>query len=232
MMKRFIDLCTLLYCSVKHQPSFIMEQVSVPSYVFEAPCTMSLSGATGCGKTTLLKRILSTPNMFSLSIDRVILCYGVWQTAYEDMHGVEFHKGLYLPNLNKKQHTVLIYDDLMAGIMKSTPILELVTKDSHHQNCSVILIIQNLYQKGDSGKGIMLNQHYQFLLHNARDLQQIRTLGRQLDMETLFIKAYKDCMLKPYSYLLLDVSPHRKCKERTLTTNIFPDEYTICFLDD
>lgn len=209
-----------------------MEVVMVPDYVFEAPCTISFSGATGSGKTSLLKRVLNTPNMFSKPIDRIILCYGVWQTAYEDMYGVEFHKGIYLPELNRSEHTVLIYDDLMAGIMKNEDVLELVTKDSHHQNCSVIIIVQNLYQKGDSAKSIMLNQHYQFLLHNARDVQQVKTLGRQLDMELLFIKAYKDCMQKSYSYLLLDVSPHRKCSERALSTQVFPGEYTIVFLDD
>ena len=61
--------------------------IQLPDYTFITPTTMIISGATGSGKTTWLKKLLSHPDMFSTKPDRIIYCYGTWQDTFEDMDG-------------------------------------------------------------------------------------------------------------------------------------------------
>lgn len=206
------------------------KSLDVPNYVFKTPATISISGATGSGKTTLLRRILDELTLFSSPPDRIIYCYGVWQKAFEDMYNIEFLKGVQIPDLDVNQHTLIIFDDLMSTVVQNKEAQLLFTEGSHHYNCSVVLILQNLFQQGKCSKSIMLNVHYMFLMNNARDVGQIKNLGRQMGMEKWVIEAYNDCMAKRYSYLLIDLSPHKVCQEFTLSTNIFSDQFRVCYI--
>lgn len=204
--------------------------MEVEDFVFKCPTTITISGSTGCGKTTLLKKILRNPNLFSIIPNRIIYCYGVWQESFNEMTGVEFRRGIDIPNLDITQHTILIFDDLMSEIVKSKTAEELFTLGSHHRNITVILLLQNLYQQGPFSKTIMLNVLYVILMNNSRDLQQIKYLGRQLGLEHTLEEAYKDCMKTRYGYLLVDLSPHNINSELRLKTHIFSDQDLIVYL--
>lgn len=204
--------------------------VYLPEYIFEAPTTITVSGSTGCGKTTLIKRIIQNPSLFSVPPGRIIYCYSVWQNAFNDLQGVvEFRKGVDIPDLDISIHTFIIFDDLMHEIVKSPLVEEIFVAGSHHRNISVAYILQNLYQQGKFQKSIMLNAHYMLILNNSRDINQIKCLARQTGMTSLEL-AYKDCMKTSYGYLLVDLSPHSKTNQYRLKTHIFPSEDLVVYL--
>ena len=202
----------------------------VTEAVFITPTTIVVSGATGSGKTTFLKKLLKNPQLFSQIPDRVVYCYGAWQTAFEDMPGVEFREGLDIPKKTGDEHILLILDDLMTEVVQSPIVQALFTEGSHHKKITVILVLQNLFQQGKHARSIALNSHYIVLMKNLRDIQQVKVLGRQLGQEKVLEAAYKDSMKNPYSYILIDLSPHQIYDNLRLSTNIFPTEERVVYL--
>ena len=69
----------------------------VPEFLFHTPTTILLSGATGSGKTSFIKKLLKNIKMFKSKPERIVYCYGVWQPGFNDMSGVEFRQGLDIP---------------------------------------------------------------------------------------------------------------------------------------
>ena len=110
----------------------------IPPYLIHSPANVILSGITGAGKTHWIKRLLLQPDMFRIRPERIIFCYSIWQDSYNDMHGIEFRKGLDIPKDLDGKHTVIILDDLMSDVMKSREAEDLFTKGSHHLNLTVI----------------------------------------------------------------------------------------------
>ena len=204
--------------------------INISDYIFKSPSTIVISGSTGCGKTTFLRRLLNETNLFSSPPQRVVYCYGVWQDVFNEMVDVEFRSGVDIPQTTTHQHTIIILDDLMNDVYKSKCAEDLFTKGSHHKNISVIFLVQNLFQQGRHARTIMLNTHYLVIMNNSRDSQQVKTLGRQLGMEKTVEEAYKDCMSKPYGYLVVDLSPHNSNNHIKLRTGIFFGDEQIVYL--
>lgn len=201
----------------------------VPSYLFKCPTNILLSGCTGSGKTSWLKRLLNNPSMFSKPPDRIVYCYGIWTEDFNDMKSVEFREGLDLPSFDKTQHTILILDDLMHEVLSSEEACKLVTMKSHHQNITPIVLVQNLYLQAKHSVTIMQNMHYRILLKSIKDIQKIKMLGREMGKEKAMEAAYKDATSEPYGYLFVDLSPH-SIDDLRLRTKVFPGEAQIIYL--
>jgi hypothetical protein len=58
--------------------------------------------------------------------------------------------------------------------------MDMFTRGSHHQNFGVILLTQNLFQKGPHTRTISLNSHFIVTFNNPRDKSQIYHLARQM----------------------------------------------------
>jgi hypothetical protein len=74
------------------------------------------------------------------------------------------------------------------------------------------------------GTDCILNTTYIVLMKNVRDVSQVATLGRQLFLgySKVSTVCYTDALsVGPYSYLIVDASPHSEDKYR-LRTNVFP----------
>ena len=69
------------------------------------------------------------------------------------------------------------------------------------------------------------------LFANKRDEQQAHILGKQVCPGNLklFTEAYEDATACPHGYLVIDCDP-KSARDFRFRTNIFPDEYTICYL--
>ena len=208
--------------------------IHLPEYVFKTPTTITISGSTGSGKTTLVKRILQTPSLFSKPPDRIIYNYGVWQEAFNNMTNIDFRKGVDIPEVDISQHTLILFDDLMHEITSSKEAQDLFCLGSHHKNITIIFIVQNLYVQGRFAKTIMMNVHYMIVMNNARDVHQIKNLGRQLGLGTTVEEAYNDCMKQPYGYLLITLSPHHITNDSTvslrLRSGIFPGDVQFVYI--
>ena len=205
------------------------------SIPFTSPCTVVISGPTGSGKSTFtFKILLNLNNMFSYPINKVYYFYSVWQKSFEteDIKKIEFIKDI--PNqesiekISNNLHNLIIIDDLQTSALNSEFIANLFSRESHHRNISVFLILQNLFHQGKYSRDISLNSHYFILFKNIRDYNQIKYLGNQMGIGKKLTEAYLDATAEPFSYLLIDLSPLSD-SSYMLRSNILPDEYVTVY---
>src|SRR5277367_2570411 len=188
------------------------------------PFNMILAGPTQSGKSTFVKRLVNDKRIIPQPI-RIIFYYAEWQKSYEEIKHpyIEFRKGAPTNIETDGKPTLIILDDIMSDISNSKDVVNLFTRGTHHRNCSVILIMQNLYQKGSTIRTASLNAHYLCIFRILRDRSQIRILSRQMYPErpnfltAVFEDATKDT---PHSYLFIDLTQDAK-DDRRVWTNIF-----------
>lgn len=202
---------------------------------FKHPCTITVSGPTGSGKTELTKRLISNISDLMVPVPKEIFwCYTEYQPGYvqlETMPSVRLVEGL--PDLEALKQTkniskCIVLDDMMAS-KQHDKLTDLFIKGSHHWNLSVINLVQNIFF--NNLRTSRINSSYLFLLKNPSDKLQISNLSRQLFPESkhLLTEAYKDATVDPYSYLLIDC--HQTTPEGfRIRTGIFPGEDISVYL--
>ena len=195
------------------------------------PFTCIVAGPSGSGKTVFTTKLIeNAKDMIEPAPDRVLWCYGVYQSFFNETKNVEFHEGL--PNLDVfdgKQRVLLILDDLMHET--DDRVSQIFTRVSHHKNLSVLYLTQNLFYGSKQNRTISLNSHYVVLFKNARDATQISHLAGQMypGKSKFMIEAYRDATSNPFSYLLVDLKPDTEDRLR-LRSNIFPGETPYVYL--
>jgi hypothetical protein len=210
-------------------------EIAADTLKFQTPSIITLVGATSSGKTTLVHRLLSERKlMFKEEPREILYCYSCYQPLYDNLHssvpGVSFHEGIPEEDTIKEfgsrnNHKIIILDDLMSKATSSPTILDLFCQFSHHLNISVIFITQNIFHAGKCSRSLNLNSHYYILFKNKRDVNQIKTLGRQLfpGKKDVLLNSYLDATSSPFGYLLVDLHPKSDDKF-TMRTNIFPED--------
>jgi hypothetical protein len=213
--------------------------MSIP-FIF--PSNICLYGATQSGKTSFVMRLLEHHDvMFTTPPRRILYCYGAWQDAYDLLQkrdNITMHEGV--PSRAAieefsfdKAPTLLVLDDLLADIVNNVEVQHYVTVMSHHNNMTIVMLMQSIFPKGNYARTISLNCHYMILFSNRRDSNQVKVLGRQLMPGRLnyFMDSYRKATSKPYGYLLIDIHPHSNSTYE-LRTRIFPDdEPLIVYVD-
>ena len=189
------------------------------------PFTAIVAGPTGSGKTVFTTKLIENANqMIEPAPQRVVWCYGVYQSFFTNLNKVEFHDGM--PDLNMfdgVQRTLLVIDDLMQET--DDRVSQIFTRINHHKKFSVLYPTQNLFYGSKQNRTMSLNSHYLVLFKNARDATQISHLAGQMypGKSKFMIEAYRDATSSPFSYLLIDLKQATEDKLR-LRTNIFPGE--------
>ena len=61
--------------------------------------------------------------------------------------------------------SLLLIDDLMSSVLNSEEMLDLVTKNVHHNNVTVCFTLQNYYASSRFGKSIIRNCHYRVFFY-------------------------------------------------------------------
>ena len=111
--------------------------------------------------------------------NRILWCYGEYQTLYGTVDGVDFHQGLPdMDTLDPREKHLIILDDLIDETYQR--VASLFTKKSHHRNISVMYIVQNLFHRGKHHRTRSLNAHYMVVFKNPRDVSQIMALAHQM----------------------------------------------------
>ena len=203
--------------------------MSIP---FLHPSTIIISGPSGSGKTVFMRRIL-TENMLDPKPTRIVIIYGEWQKEYDEIRRLvplaEFMHGPIEDGLHEKfspnEKNLLVLDDQMSDLENSKELVKLFIQGSHHRNLSVILLLQNLFQKGKAIRTATLNAKYIVLFKNPRDKVQAAVMGRQIYplKGKSFMSVLETATQKPYSYLVIDLQPETPDEYR-LRGNIFPSE--------
>ena len=199
---------------------------------------MIIFGPSGSGKTTFVEKLLFyMKDLFNLYFDKIIYCSGQAFPSINSVHGIPITKIAnidyqIIENFDATKNNLLILDDNMHKYAKDILISDLFIKLSHHQNISVILLLQNLFPKEPYMREISTNANYIVLMRNKRELRQINILSSQIGgagdkfITNCFIEATK---LNPYSYILLDFE-QTTSDEVKVRTNIFPNECTYAFV--
>lgn len=213
-----------------------MEEIEYP--VFRHPFTGIVSGPSQSGKTTFVNKFIQfSQEIISPKPSMILWCYSEWQPSYQELlqnSRVKLIEGLPdVSELKKDTHIpkLIILDDLLSVMdQKKNAITDIFIKGSHHNNCSCLLLVQNLFY--NNLRTARINSHYIILMRNVSDKTQIINLAKQIFpyKNSHLLLAYEDACALPFSYLLIDLSPFSNDKLR-LRTNIFPGENTIVYLD-
>ena len=210
-----------------------MDSVDI-NLCFKHPCTITISGPTGSGKTELTKRLIRSLSSMMVPVPKQIFwCYSEYQPGYaalELMQNVKLVEGV--PDMDmlkqsKDTSKCVVLDDMMSS-KQHDKLTDLFIKGSHHWNLTVINLVQNIFY--NNLRTSRINSAYLILLKNPGDKLQISNLSRQLFPESkhLLVEAYKDATIKAYSYLLIDCH-QTTSEEYRIRTGIFPGEVTIYY---
>ena len=111
-------------------------------------------------------------------------------------------------NVDKEHKILLVFDDMVADMIDNKKLNSIVTElfiRGRKLNISLVFITQSYFKMP---KDVRLNSNYFFIMKipNQRELQQV-ALNHSSDIDSKgFIKIYKKCTAKPYSFLAVDTT--------------------------
>ena len=197
-------------------------------YIADHPYRILTVGGSGSGKTnTLLNLINNQPD-----IDKIYLyAKDPYEAKYQylikkrqkvglnhfndlrafmeysnDMQGV--YKNIEYYNPGKKHKILSVFDDMIADMINNKKLNPVVTElfiRGRKLNISIVFVTQSYFKVP---KHVRLNSTHFFILKipNKRELQQIAlNHSSYIDFKD-FIKIYKKCTAKPYSFLVNDTA--------------------------
>jgi hypothetical protein len=187
---------------------------------------MTVAGASGAGKTTFVLKLLKQSKMCFNPQPRSITWYYGEICPKDLSSNIIVVKGL--PDIDTiKEDSIIVLDDLFMESSSDKNVTNLFTRISHHRNCFVINITQNIFHQSSQNRTRQLNTHYLVIFKNPRDKLQIQHLQRQTCIP--FLKAaFEDATCSsPYSYLLLDFHPTTPDSIRVRTGIFLGDDYYV-----
>ena len=205
------------------------------AFVFKHPCTCSISGPSGSRKTFLTVKILNSLDwIFSPTPTTVIYYYSQWQSTYNDI----FPKPIFINGLpgqetieSIKQPTLFVIDDAMSKLDQA--ISDIFLMYSHHKNLSVILLLQNYYNKNRHLRDINTNTNYVIFMKNPRNKLAVSHLARESFPNNYHyvMESFNDATKEPHGYLLFNFNQEADDDVR-LYTNIVPgkNSYQIAYI--
>ena len=111
-------------------------------------------------------------------------------------------------NVDKEHKILLVFDDMVADMIDNKKLNSIVTElfiRGRKLNISLVFITQSYFKMP---KDVRLNSNYFFIMKipNQKELQQV-ALNHSSDIDSKgFIKIYKKCTAKPYSFLAVDTT--------------------------
>ena len=109
-------------------------------------------------------------------------------------------------NKNRDKKVLIIFDDMIADIMRSEKFKAIVIISCRKLNISIVFITQSYFR---TPKGARLNSiHYILMkISNKKELKRIAEENSgQLDFKD-FLKMYNYCTNEPYSFMMVDTRP-------------------------
>jgi len=197
------------------------------------------SGASGSGKSTAIANLIERRNeIISHKIDNIMYVYSEWQPLFYRLQAsvptIKFTTEVKdILDIGRGPSLVII-DDKMDSISKGEEheiVTNYFTKLSHHRSASVILVVQNPFQK--SLRTCNINSHYLLLCDQPRDRSVVSTLARQIfpGKSQFLVEAFNKAVVdREYGMLFLDLHPRNKTFKCLARSNIFPDPDCLVFL--
>ena len=110
------------------------------------------------------------------------------------------------PVTGKPQHGLLVFDDLMQSVSANEGIARLAANRCQHENISWIVLLQNLFHRGNARLTLLRCCHYLVLFKNPLDHSTAHHLARRIlpGKPEAFIRIYERATEKPNGYLFVD----------------------------
>ena len=165
------------------------------------------------------------------------------QPLFHEMENVipniHFHQGL----MSRKdvvdkfctppnKHVIVVMDDLMREVVDSHDVMDFFTVSCHHNGCSVIIVMHNLYHQGRHSKTLAVNAGYVILFESPASMSQIHYYGCQRfpQDKILLPEAYSLAVQsKRFGYIVVDMTAGTY-KDFRLRSRVMPDEEMIFFI--
>ncbi len=205
-----------------------IQEVAVPKSFGKiiCPSRMLVCGPSMSGKSTFILGLVKHRDLvYDQTFERILYCLPedalhLHQDFVKEMEiafpNLEIIEGL--PRIHdlhikdNKNHKLLILDDLMISVFDTQTMVDLITKDSHHCNCSVIITSQNYFHPSKYGRTFVRNCSEKVLFFDKTDAKQLGMLSLQIyPTKPTFLKSCFDWIFKYHSheklkYLLIDSS--------------------------
>ena len=179
------------------------------AFRFKTPSSILIVGPSVCCKTCFTESLLLDhlkKKLFVSPPPTIHYCYGVGERRW---YTISRRGSYHLPFAKKwfPKGGLLVLDDLMYEGGEDKELLDLFTKQSHHQNITVLYLCQDMFPPGKYAKSISRNAHYIVAFKNPRD---------KLGMKNLLLQAFPTCWQdmmdlyqkvteRPFGYTVLDL---------------------------
>lgn len=183
---------------------------------FIHPFRLLISGVSASGKTCLISQIIKNRDFaIKPSIKKIIWCTKYVKSIPKEIKmDVEAFTGLPTSELIENIHnsglnSLLVVDDLSKEALSSSEIASIFTT-GRHVNLSIVLLVQNFFNKEKFSRDISLNANYIIIMSNNRDASSILPLSYQLNPlhpRQLAEIYFKYCH-EAFKYILIDISTH------------------------
>ena len=111
---------------------------------FRHPCSVSVIGSSGTGKTSLILKIIDQiEHVMDFVPTKILYVYGCYQPAFEKFPQVTFYDGWDHPGLelnNLPTDSLLVCDDSVDLHPDKKFFVSFYTRESHHLRVSIITI--------------------------------------------------------------------------------------------
>ena len=178
------------------------------------PFSMILTGNSMSGKTSFVFDLIDNINNIVINPPQEIhFLYSVDQPIYAKYRDkINFTKNVDILTLTPEDEggAMIIIDDMSDILVKDPNLVSLFTKNTHHKNISVILILQNLFIQSPNYVTLRQNACYYGFTDVGMNLTALNIFASRLggkEMSQYFKAAYKNTMKKKFQVLLLDAHP-------------------------
>lgn len=200
-------------------------------FPLQTPLRMLVCGPSQAGKTQFcLKLIKNKEQAFDSHVNEIFWCCRNKKFAPDELKNdinVKIIQGI-VETDDLKPNSLIVIDDMMH--LLTSDVLELFSVNSHHINCNVILILQNLFHTNKYLRSISLNASYFCLFRNPRDVSNFYFLAKQIEPNNWrnLLHCYNSVCSRPYQPFIIDLTQnaHNVLKYRT---DVFNDGHFVSF---
>jgi hypothetical protein len=182
---------------------------------FRKDTSIIVVGPSGSGKTSLVLGLLKDLHcVFEPGIERVFFCS---TTPISDITcPVPVHVQDTFPDhtIFAQPHSLVIIDDFQEQLSKNSDAIALSSKIAHHNNCTLIYLLQSMYTERSVTRSLFLNSQYIIILGCQRSVGQIKNFLMRMfpNNWSKVLKGFESMVQESFSHVLFDMHPRTEYK--------------------
>ena len=206
---------------------------------FMHPFTCIITGSTGVGKTTFVKKLILSERISNLDHFSCIYYFYPnelefppvsWDRDFENLE-VSFHNEL--PDAvffnSIKKDSLVVFDDDYYKLSNCDEFAKAFRVYARKFNVSIIAISQTYYEGQKHGRTIRNNCNIHILFNNYGDQKINLRAARALGFERQFKEAAKEAYNGSHGYIIIFTGPKVKNKKLRVQTNFLRSSKNYCF---